>query len=211
MITLISQRIMDSKNGFVDALEQNYSKYFVDWGFELIPVPNAVNSLNFYFKLPVERIILTGGGDVGDKNSKERDEIEKCLIRFAAENKIPLIGICRGMQMINSYFGGSIKDIGNKSHVATEHEIIITERIIKEVLGDKTKVNSYHDKCIKEEGLSDSLRVFAKSPEGFVEGLFHPSLPIAGIQWHPERDSPDKRINEKIMDSFLNEKLFWKK
>lgn len=211
MITLISQKVMDSKNGSLDVLEQNYSKYFGKLGLNLIPVPNSSELLEFYLNLPIERIILTGGGDVGDELSVERDKVEKSLIDLSLKKGIPLLGICRGMQMINSYFGGSIEPLNNKSHIAKNHEIKITEIKSLKVIGDSSEVNSFHSKVVSKNNLSDSLSVFAESDEGFVEGLFHPELPVAGIQWHPERKSPDEKINKKIIDSFLNKKLFWEK
>jgi len=60
--------------------------------------------------------------------------------------------------------------------------------------------------------LSTELRIFAISEkEGLVEGLYHPSLPIAGIQWHPERKSPDKELNEHLIRSFMERKMLWRR
>ena len=67
MVTLISQRVIETAHHRMDSLEHNYIKYFEKLGCELIPVPNVLENLNFYLNLPVRRIILTGGGDINPK------------------------------------------------------------------------------------------------------------------------------------------------
>lgn len=210
MITLISQRVREKGHHKSDCLEQNYIEYFRKFGFDLVPVPNLGKDIGFYFKLPLERIILTGGGDLGDKISKKRDYVEKNLLGFAIENKIPVLGICRGMQMINNYFGGKLQKIRNKIHVNKIHEIKIFNEELKELTGEFIWTNSFHDWGINEQGLASQLKSFATSSDGFIEGLYHSDLPIGGIQWHPERENPNNKSDYIIM-AFLNKGLFWKK
>ncbi|MCX6749300.1 MAG: gamma-glutamyl-gamma-aminobutyrate hydrolase family protein [Candidatus Pacearchaeota archaeon] len=213
MITLISQRIRETGNQNSDCLEHAYVKYFSKLGFNLIPVPNSKENLEFYLSLPVERIILTGGGDIGDEISKERDETEKALLDFAIKNHIPVLGICRGMQFINYYFGGKlikISEISSQNHVAVLHNIEINYTALKGLIGENIQVNSYHNFGFDENLFSSELRVFAKAPDKTIEGIYHQTLPIAGIAWHPERESPNKEANEKIATAFLKGELFWK-
>ena len=68
-------------------------------------------------------------------------------------------------------------------------------------LGKKAMVNSYHHWGITIAGLAPPLEPFAIS-DGMVEGFYHPTLPIVGIVWHPERKSPDEMFNEKVMKYF---------
>ena len=213
MITLISQRTRDTGFFKSDCLEQTYVEYLSKFGFNLVPVPNSPENLGFYLNLPVERIILTGGGDIGDEISRKRDETEKALLDFAIKNKIPVLGICRGMQFINHYFGGKlikIKDVSDENHVAENHRVNIIEDNVTDLIGNYIEVNSFHNFGIEQNGLASKLLPFAKSNGGFIEGLYHPQLAIAGIVWHPERDSPNKEANEKIITAFLKRDLFWK-
>ncbi len=210
MIALISQRRDKNKYGVdIDSLEKTYIEYFSSFGFALIPIPNNPNNLtNYFLKLNVERIILTGGNDItpgiygskdkSDSSSKERDATESRLLDFAIKNKIPVFGICRGMQFINVYFNGKLEDtkkISDSHQPGKNHDVII------EGYG-KTKVNSYHLRCITEKSLSKELVSFAKSGK-IIEGIRHKVLPIAGIEWHPERKSPDDNINNKLVSDFL--------
>ncbi len=214
MITLISQRTRETGFFKSDCLEQPYVEYLSRFGFNLIPVPNSLQNLDFYLSLNVERIILTGGGDIGDEISKERDKTEKALLDFAIEKKIPVLGVCRGMQFINHYFGGKLRKIGevsSQNHVAVNHPVKIISNELQNLFGNEIKVNSYHNLGIEKTGLGSRLKEFAISDDGLVEGLYHPQLPIVGIIWHPERESPDKEANEKIIKAFLDGGLFWNK
>ena len=168
-----------------------------------------------YFKnIKIDAIILTGGTDIGKRPI--RDETEKKLIETAIKNNIPLLGICRGIQFINHYFGGNSINIkeevkNNVGHVAVTHEIKLLGDAQKFLGKDKTIVNSYHNKGVNEKTLSKELKVFAISEKDkIIEGIFHPKYPIIGIEWHPERESPDEEINKKIINASIDKKLFWK-
>jgi len=230
MWVAISQRGDPNKFGDkTDNLENNYINYLESFGIKLVIIPNSSKNVEKYFKeFPISAVILSGGNDVDPKLyekdrkglssiSIERDKTEKRLLELAIKNKLPTLGICRGMQFINVFFKGKlIKDIKgemgkNHNHVKVDHQIDIIDDKSKMILGNKAKVNSYHNQGVNSETLSSELKVFAKSKDGIVEGFYHPTLPIAGIQWHPERKSPDEEVNSKIIDLFLNKKLFWKK
>ncbi|HLD80238.1 MAG TPA: gamma-glutamyl-gamma-aminobutyrate hydrolase family protein [Candidatus Nanoarchaeia archaeon] len=226
MLCTISIRQEKNKHGdVIGVLEQAYLHYFETFGLKLLLIPNG-GDVDYYFKhFPIERVILSGGNDVdpllyGGKRSEnssiapERDATEKRMIELALEKKIPLLGICRGMQFLNVYFGGKLvvlKDVlGEGAHPSgKDHSLnIVTDQ---DVLGSKVMVNSFHNQGLTQKELSPQLRMFAVSDEGIVEGFYHPSLPLVGIQWHPERRSPDMVFNEKLVRMFVQGEGWWKK
>lgn len=230
MKVLISQRQIQNKYGdWMDCLENNYTTFLEDKGFELITVPNAtLNITNFLNSKKFYGIVLTGGENINPfyyggktkKNSysKDRDRIELSLLNYAVNHRIPVLGICRGMQLLNIYFKGKlIQNIAlidnNKTHKAVKfHRIkIVNSEISINLKNNFIDVNSYHNQGVTLPKLGENLKPFAIFEElNLVEGLFHKSLPIAGIQWHPERSNTSKLLDDLIFDGFLNKKLFWK-
>jgi len=208
MLIAISQRNDKNKYGiFVDSLESNYVEYLERFGASVIPIPNSPRNLKSYFEeIPIQGLVLSGGNDIGD--SELRDNLERKMLEFAIEKKLPVLGICRGMQFINDYFGGKLEKV--QKHVRVDHKVEFSDDKIKEFFGETFKTNSYHNYGINDSGLSPEFRVFARASDGVIEGLYHPKYCIAGIQWHPERDSPDKKINAKIINAFLDRELYWK-
>lgn len=227
MFVAISQRyVRMEKRENRDALEITYPKYFETFGVTLIPIPNVPDKVEGYFsKIPVKAIILSSGNDVNPmlygKNpqnedfSEDRDNTEKKLIQIAIKRKLPLLGICRGMQFINVYFEGSLaRDIKTEigvNHVGATHAVNVVDKKLSDFLGKaKFKVNSYHNQGITKKTLSSKLRAFAVTEDGSIEGIYHPKYPIAGVMWHPEREGCNKEANKKLVKAFVEGKLFWK-
>lgn len=230
MLVAITQKSnLNRYNERVDLLENNYITFLENFGIKLIAISNCTKNINYYFdNFPIEGIILTGGEDISPKEygqdfdwpntSSLRDSTEKKLMEIAVEKKMPVLGICRGLQIINVFFGGKlIKNITEeiREHpTATDHSLKIINNLSSQLSEDKIRVNSYHNQGVTSKTLSSSLNMFAttedeKLNERLVEGLFHPTLPIVGIQWHPERKSPNQEFNTKLMKAFVNRKLFW--
>jgi len=175
-------------------------------------------------------IILTGGEDInpleynnttnikvcGDINYK-RDTLERKLFDFALENKIPLIGVCRGMQMMNVASGGTLygdipTEIGteviHRNNGEVYHEIVLcdTSTLIFPIETDTITVNSWHHQGLKI--MPNHLRVIARSFDGLAEAIvmdrsIHPFM--IAVQFHPERLGKDNIIHQTMRDNFFKE------
>jgi len=226
MLIAISQRHKTDHDG-IDALEASYVEYFAALGVTLIPIPNNAKHVQDYFdKLHIGGIILSGGGDIqpalyGGKPTAsgnyapERDSTEKALLAIALEQDIPVLGICRGMEFINVYFGGKIQNIadvaGGLVHDESRHEITLSDdALVDAAEADVVEVNSYHRMVIGEGQLAPKLKAFATAIDHTTEGFYHPEFAVAAIIWHPEREVGPHALNELLVNAFLSRKLFWK-
>lgn len=207
----------------IDFISQDYLDYFKQFNINLIILPTGIDDYNPYFENNlIEGLILSGGNDISPElynypniNSKDcclrRDKTEQKLLEIAIKKNIPVLGICRGMQFINIYFGGKLIQDLKQEHVKKEHEIEIKNQELKEKINpDMIIVNSYHNQGLTSKEISNELEIIATTKEGMIEALNHKTYPIAGIQWHPERNKPQD-INKILIKSFLNEELFWKR
>tara|TARA_Y100000590_G_scaffold410061_1_gene502794 strand:- start:3109 stop:3726 length:618 start_codon:yes stop_codon:yes gene_type:complete len=151
-----------------------------------ILIPNNLLDIeNFVKNTGIERIVLSGGDNIGD--FPERDRTEKEIIDLAIRDTIPILGVCRGMQVINNYFGGRFIEKSDKNHVNNEHIINLTDSFsfTKE---SSITVNSYHNNIIESNTLGKDLISFAKhESDDTIEGFIHSKYPINGVMWHPER------------------------
>jgi len=196
MKILMSQKETINEHGYaIDVLERNYIDYFSE-RFIIISVPNHLKAAKKLFNL-TEGVILTGGGDFDEQPN--RNLVESELITLSIKRNIPLIGICRGMQFINRYFGGNLSLVDN--HVRVTHKLKFTGSRHDE---ERKKVNSYHRFGIKKNDIANDLIIdsFSEGDE-VVESFHHKKHKVIGIQWHPERDNGiSKWIDISIFNLF---------
>jgi len=178
-------------------------------------------------------LLLTGGADIypefyndweEGKNRgdyiPERDGFEFKLLDYALENNYPILGICRGLQVINCKLNGSlindietirgtnhkkISDTRDRIHKVNLNEASLLYNVVKEKNGD---VNSSHHQAI--DRLGEGLMITAKADDGIIEGIEWAEKEnkpfFLAIQWHPER-MPDKSspFSENILHKFKKE------
>jgi len=139
-------------------------------------------------------LILCGGGDVG--KSPKRDARETEWIRSALENGQPIIGICRGMQLLNVYFGGEVENIPERlqeNHLNDifdddeDHSFRLSEfHQVYDSDGDSREVNSRHHQHCRWVPLN--FEITHRALDGTVEGFQDVERKIWAVQWHPERE-----------------------
>lgn len=178
-------------------------RYFFNSNILFVPLYNHPK-INLLLSI-CDGFILTGGSDYDPSlyhqkincktslSTKDDDELDYEILNYCKNNNSPLLGICRGIQGINIFFGGSLKqDI--KNHSNTNHLIISS-------IDKKTYlVNSFHHQAIDKMGAN--LDILFISEDGIIEMLKHKFLPILGVQWHPEMNL-NQPINKFVFDEFL--------
>ena len=201
---------------------------------ELIPliVPIAPSSENNYehYLNDYDGMLMVEGGDISpsyygenypmdelDEIDELKDIIEFACLKHAIENKKPILGFCRGMHLINVFFGGSLhKDIHkhNKNKVLHinynnydnhRHSIKIEKNtpLHNWYKLNEISVNTYHHQGINN--LAKPLKAMAFSNDELIEGIYHPGFNfLAGLQFHPERMYNDYDGNKAVFKSYFN-------
>jgi len=187
----ITQRI-DSVAGRAelrDALDQRLVQWLVHAGFLPVLVPNTLSATGHPSGQALESwlqviqpgaLILSGGNDIGEYPA--RDDTERYLLSWAETKRVPVLGICRGLQMMAVWAGVDL--VKKEGHVGTRHQLVVHAR------KDEwpANVNSYHN-----WGLAScpaGFEVAAKAEDGSIEAITHSKLPWEGWMWHPEREAP---------------------
>lgn len=154
----------------------------------------------------MDGLLLSGGGDLapeyfGEKTrfgnlriDNVRDAFEIPLARAFLMRGKPVLGICRGIQLLNVVFGGTLyQDLPAEKGVVHSGDTLIHEitsrrdSVLGRLFGERFPVNSLHHQAVRV--LGKNLRETATSLDGIVEAFEHESLPVLGCQFHPERIS----------------------
>jgi putative glutamine amidotransferase len=191
-----------------DCLDQRWGPLMQSFGVDPIPLFNQTADVDTYVdRLDLDGIVLTGGNDLasladGSNVAPERDQFERTLLETAIDRKLPVLGVCRGLQLLNVYCGGSIHGIDD--HVAIEHDLEIDQKVAPiAVSTESVAVNSYHSYGVADQGLGDQLAVAGRAPDGSIEWVEHTQYPITAIMWHPERESPSTALDQRIINNRL--------
>lgn len=164
----------------------------------------------------LDGIVLTGGSDIdparyGHDNASshvepERDAIEFALYDSAVARGVPVLGICRGFQLINVAAGGILhQDVPEHGRFdlppsTIVHEVTtVPDSLTHRLYGDRHRVNSLHHQTAAEIG--EGLRVTAVADDGTPEAVEHESATVLAVQWHPEMMTHDDPVFRWIVDA----------
>jgi gamma-glutamyl-gamma-aminobutyrate hydrolase PuuD len=187
----ITQRI-DSIQGRAelrDALDQRLAQWISHAGFLPVALPNTLvltddadePTLKHWLQaIQPGALILSGGNDIGEYSS--RDATERYLLSWAQAKRVPVLGICRGLQMMAVWAG--INLVKREGHVGSRHQLVIPAR-----QDDwPANVNSFHNWGLAS--CPEGFGVAAQAEDGSIEAIRHSQLPWEGWMWHPEREMP---------------------
>ena len=176
----------------------------------------------------VDGVLLTGGHDVDPKLygeepipecgavCGERDSMESELLSQALERNMPILGICRGIQFLNAYLGGTlyqdlpvqhsseIEHHQNPPYDVPVHEVAVTKDsgLFRLLSKESLSVNSYHHQAVKDK--ADCLSVMAVSEDGLVEAVEMPDKKFVwALQWHPEFSYLKDDDCRKVFEEFV--------
>ncbi len=200
----ITQRIdiIESYGEVREALDIKWHDLLLKCGYTPLILSAAVIPTFYFEKFALDGLLLTGGNDLATvKNTAEnkmRDDFENQLIKKAINADIPVLGVCRGMQVIGEFFGCSLKKC--EGHVAVNHNVTLNKasQLYKIAKKNDVVVNSYHNYSLNNIEKSE-LVTSAISEDGIVEAVEHERHKIFGHMWHPERESPCAEVNENII------------
>lgn len=185
----------------IDVYLADYALAITEAGGVPIHLPFDIDPADIIDRL--DGLLLPGGTDIAPetyghtpeagKFSPEtiRDEFELALLNAIAKRETPMLGICRGVQMLNVHAGGTlVQDV--PPHLRFDlppeteiHDVELTSgSILGDLYGTKRSVNSLHHQTIDQVGTD--LTVTAVAPDGTIEALEHKRLPWIAVQWHPE-------------------------
>lgn len=175
----------------------------------------------------LDGLIITGGYDINplrynedpheklQEVSQERDEFEFYVFEKALEKKVPILGICRGHQLINVACGGSLyQDISliEGSYIkhsqktlckSSTHKVeIAKDSMLSEIFGEETLVNSFHHLALKD--IATGFKVTARAKDGVVEAIEKEGDHfVMGVQWHPETLTEEREDMLNLFSYFI--------
>ena len=174
-----------------DCLDQKWANLLWGLGFCPVPIANDVQNVESYLiALSLDGIIFTGGNDLeeadgGTDVAPERDRLEHVTLDFCTTTQLPILGICRGLQLMNVHHGGRLVRVN--SHVGEPHSTKLETWFFRDC-PEYVLTNSFHGFGIDDSSIGANLKIVARAVDGTVEAVIHKNLPQFGVMWHPERE-----------------------
>ncbi|CAN5488564.1 gamma-glutamyl-gamma-aminobutyrate hydrolase family protein [soil metagenome] len=185
----------------IDLFFADYARGVIEAGGLPVYLPLDVEPSAVVSRL--DGIVLTGGADLdptlwgaGSETERfppepSRDRFELAVMEHAEQRRLPVLGICRGMQLLNVRDGGSLhQDVPEHARFddatgSVAHELVVTPgTLLHRLCGDRLYVNSLHHQTV--DRVAAGWVVSATASDGTVEAIELPGLAVIGIQWHPE-------------------------
>lgn len=204
----ISVGHLPSGNRVIDGSDRDYSRAVQTAGGVPVLVPATSGTDLDALLARLDGLVLSGGGDVDPESygaqpspatggvDPDRDSAEFRLLRAALDRGMPVLGVCRGCQVVNVALGGTLvqhlPDVTDVEHFHREPrdwishtvEVVAGSALHKIVGRDELEVNSIHHQAV--ERLAPSLRAVACAPDGVIEAVEDPERYLLAVQWHPE-------------------------
>ncbi|WP_394617459.1 gamma-glutamyl-gamma-aminobutyrate hydrolase family protein [Lentzea sp. JNUCC 0626] len=164
----------------------------------------------------LDGLVIAGGADIdpaaygADRDertgqpSRDRDDAEFALVESALKLDLPVLGVCRGMQVLNVALGGTlhqhIEGHNEAPGVFGHTEIAVApDTLLHGILGDRTTVQCHHHQSL--DRIADGLKITAQAPDGTVEAVeLEGARFVVGVQSHPEQDIEDLRLFDALVD-----------
>jgi anthranilate synthase/aminodeoxychorismate synthase-like glutamine amidotransferase len=162
-----------------DSFTYNLVQYFGELGADLHVVRNNCITVAEIEKLGPEKIVVSPGPCTPSEAGISSD-----VIKIFGE-RIPILGVCLGHQCIGEVYGGEVVRADRLMHGKTS-PIIHTGKGVFRGLPSPFEATRYHSLIVKRDTLPDALEITAETAEGEIMGLRHKSLPVHGVQFHPE-------------------------
>lgn len=232
VVIAISSNVLKDSSGNFAGYERSYinSDYILSIEKNnacaiILPIVDDEESIKTQISL-ADALILSGGYDVNPKFYNEeasknlgqictkRDVYELKLIKYAILKNIPILGICRGLQILNVYFGGTlyqdinslkntIKHSQDKEPKEEIHSVKLSSKLLEIFKQDEIMVNSFHHQAIKK--LASNFEICALAKDNIIEGIFSKEHDfILAIQWHPEMLHESNINMNKIFQTLIH-------
>ncbi|MEI7547632.1 MAG: gamma-glutamyl-gamma-aminobutyrate hydrolase family protein [Actinomycetota bacterium] len=169
----------------------------------------------------VDAVVLHGGGDIDPRRYgqeptaeqlygivREHDEIELAVVAAVLDHDMPMLAICRGLQVLNVALGGTLQqDIGAEAHWFAYHEVVLdADSRLAAAIGSPA-AHACH--CVHHQALdrvADALTVVGRTADGIVHGCELPSARwVVGTQWHPEDSAAADVEQQSLFDALLRQ------
>lgn len=178
------------------------------------PVPHSASAVRRF-----DGLLLSGGPDLSPAlygatamhpalKLGDRDNAELDVLRAALDAGLPILGVCRGMQLLAVHFGGTLHQhlpdaMGHDRHCPDGrmgvHGVRFSDAtLVNDIYGPNRQVNSFHHQGVADTGV---LVACGWADDGLVEAVQYPDLPfVLGVQWHPEKSDLDRELFRRFVD-----------
>jgi len=178
-----------------DSFTYNLYQMLSQLGQEVLVYRNDEITISDIQNMAPDRIVISPGPGTPD------DAGISCEVIKSLGGKLPILGVCLGMQCIGQVFGRKIVNAGELLHGKTSLIYHTGKGVFRDIPSPFEAVR-YHSLVVDRSSISDELEIVAQTSNGLIMGLRHRSMPVEGVQFHPE--SVLTEYGSKILANFLN-------